>query len=77
MSFLGELNTLYLPSLRMGDIVEIIILIFAIYKIIIGLRNTRAMILLKGILILFIFYNIAFLFKFEAILLIFQSIIIY
>lgn len=75
MSFLGELNTLYLPSLRIGDIVEIIILIFAIYKIIIGLRNTRAMILLKGILILFIFYNIAFLFKFEAILLIFQSII--
>lgn len=75
MSFLGELNTLYLPSLRLGDIVEIIILIFAIYKIIVGLRNTRAMILLKGVLILFIFYNVAYLFEFEAILIIFQSII--
>lgn len=75
MSFLGELNTLYLPSLRVGDIFEIIILIFAIYKIIVGLRNTRAMILLKGLLILFIFYNIAYLLNFEAILIIFQSII--
>lgn len=75
LSFIGELNTLYLPSLRIGDIVEIIILIYAIYKIIVGLRNTRAMILLKGILVLFIVYNVAYLFKFEAILIIFQSII--
>lgn len=73
LSFIGQLNTLYLPTLRLGDIFEIVLLIFLIYKVIIGLRNTRAMVLLKGILILFIFYNIAFLFKFEAILVIFES----
>ena len=75
MSFLGQLNTLYLPSLRIGDIFEIILLIFLIYKVIKGLRNTRAMILLKGILILFLFYNLAYLLKFEAILILFQSLI--
>ena len=73
LSFLGQLNTLYLPTFRLGDIFEILLLIFLIYKVIIGLRNTRAMVLLKGILILFIFYNIAFLLKFEAILVIFES----
>ena len=38
-----------------------------------SLKNTRAMIVLKGILILFIFYNLAYLFSFEAIVVLFQS----
>ncbi len=73
--FLEQFNTWYLPNLHISDIFEIVLLIFLIYKIIIGLRNTRAMVLLKGILILFIFYNIAYLFNFEVILILFQSII--
>ena len=75
MSFLGQLNSFYIPSFRVTDIIEILIFIFVIYKVIIGLRNTRAMILLKGILVLFIFYNIAYLFKFQAILVLFQSLV--
>lgn len=73
LSFLGQLTSVYIPSLRVSDIIEIFILIFMIYKVIIGLRNTRAMIILKGILVLFIFYNIAYLFSFDAILVLFQS----
>lgn len=73
MSFLGQLTSVYIPNLRVSDIIEIFILIFMIYKVITGLRNTRAMIILKGILILFIFYNIAYLFSFDAILVLFQS----
>lgn len=73
MSFLGELTNIYIPSIGIPDVVEIAILIFLIYKIIINLRNTRAMVVLKGILILFIFYNLAYLFSFEAIVVLFQS----
>ena len=75
LSFLGQLNSFYIPSFRVTDIIEILIFIFVIYKVIIGLRNTRAMVLLKGILVLFIFYNLAYLFSFQVFLIIFQSVI--
>ena len=73
LSFLGELTNIYIPSIRVSDFFEIAILIFLIYKVIMSLKNTRAMIVLKGILILFIFYNLAYLFSFEAIVVLFQS----
>ena len=75
ISLLGELNSFYIPSFQITDILEILILIFVIYKVITGLRNTRAMVLLKGVLILFIFYNIAYMLSFNAILVLFDSLI--
>lgn len=66
---------IYIPSFKFSDIFEIGILIFLIYKIIQSLRNTRAMVVLKGVFLLFIFYNIAYILQFQAIVVIFQSVI--
>lgn len=62
-----------LPSLNLSGIIEITILIFAIYKILVSLRNTRAWLLLKGILILAVFYVIAYICSFNVIMTIFKS----
>jgi len=72
---LKEISSVYIPTFRLGDIIEIFILIYLIHKIIKGLRNTRAKIVLKGIFILFLFYNVAYLLNFDAILVIFQSVL--
>ena len=72
---LKEISSVYIPTFRLGDIVEIFILIYLIHKVIKGLKNTRAKIVLKGIFILFMFYNIAYLLNFDAILVIFQSVL--
>lgn len=63
-----------MPSIRVQDIFEILIIVFCIYKLIVGLKDTRAMVVLKGVLILFILYNIVYLLKFEAILVILESV---
>lgn len=73
LALLKELASMYIPSLGISDIIEIIILIFLIYKLIIGIRNTRVQVILKGILVLFLFYAVAYIFKFDAILVLFQS----
>ena len=73
MSFLREIASMYIPSFRLSDILEILLLIFLVYKVIMGIRKTRVQVILKGILILFLFYNIAYIFSFDAILVIFQS----
>ena len=77
LSVLKELTQLthtYLPTIRIQDIFEILLLVFFIYKLIVGLKGTRAMVVLKGVIILFIFYNIVYILHFEAILVLLQSI---
>ena len=77
LSVLNELTQLtntYLPTIRIQDIFEILLLVFFIYKLIVGLKGTRAMVVLKGVIILFIFYNIVYILHFEAILVLLQSI---
>ena len=64
---------MYIPSFGISDIIEILILIFLIYKLIIGIRNTRVQVILKGILLLGLFYVVAYICKFDAILVLFQS----
>lgn len=75
LDILNQFNSFYIPSLKISDIFEILILIYLVYKVITGLKNTRVMILLKGILILFICYFIVFILQFQALLVLFQSII--
>ena len=58
----------YIPHIGLTDCVEILILIFTLYKIIKGIKNTRAMVILKGIGILSLFYCVSYLLNFNAIL---------
>ena len=46
----------YFPSFRVSDIFEILLLIFIVYKVITSLKNSRVVVVGKGLFILFIFY---------------------
>lgn len=62
-----------IPSLNISGIIEILILIFVIYKLLTSLKNTRAWLLFKGILILAVFYVIAYFCSFNVIMTIFKA----
>ena len=74
-SIISSFPKLYMPHIGITDCLEILILIFTFYKIINGIKNTRAMVLLKGIGILFVFYCISYILNFSAILTLFQGMI--
>lgn len=67
------LKWLSLPDITVIDILEIAIIAFTIYHIIIWVKKTRAYTLLKGILVLFVFYLFAFFFDMSVILWIFEK----
>ncbi len=58
----------YFPEMHMTDIVEILIIAFLVYQIMIWIKNTKAWMLLKGILVLGVFIFVAFLFQMHTIL---------
>lgn len=64
---------LSLPHLTVIDVVEMIIIAFAIYQIIMWLKNTRAWMLVKGIIFLLIFSVIAIILQMDVILWIFRN----
>lgn len=70
ISFFEEfLSNFYIPkSLYVSNVFEIIILAFLIYEIIAWVKTTRAFSLLKGIIVLLIFWLLAYLFNFTTIL---------
>ena len=45
----------YFPEMHLTDIVEILIIAFLVYQIMIWIKNTKAWMLLKGILVLGVF----------------------
>ncbi len=57
-----------LPKLNMIDVVEIIIISFLLYKILVFIKNTRAWSLLKGITVILVFSLVAALFQMNTIL---------
>ena len=63
-----------MPNLRWTDIVEILILAFLIYHILVWIKNTRAWSLLKGLLLVCAFVAIAALFNMSTILWIVQHV---
>lgn len=71
-NLLSVFNTLSVLEL-ISSIVEIIIIAFVIYKILMWIKNTRAWILLRGLIIIGIFVLIAVLCKFNVILSILQG----
>lgn len=70
VSFFEEyLSNFYIPkSWHVSNIFEIIILAVLIYEIIAWVKTTRAFALLKGIIVLLIFWILAYLFNFTIIL---------
>ncbi len=58
----------YFPVVNPTDIIEVLILTFLIYQIMIWIKNTKAWMLLKGIIVLAVFILIAAIFKMHTIL---------
>ena len=57
-----------MPTIRWTDIVEIVILTFLAYHILVWIKNTRAWALLKGVIMIAVFILIAAFFKMNTIL---------
>jgi len=62
-----------LPSIDVIDIIEMAIIAFAIYEIIIWVKSTRAWMLVKGIIFLFAFSIVAMVLQMDVILWIFKN----
>lgn len=59
---------LYIPSVGFSDIIEIIIIAYVLYHIIIWIKDTRAWALLKGILVLLLMFFVAEILKLKTII---------
>lgn len=64
---------LSLPQMTIIDIAEMIIIAFAIYQVIMWVNNTRAWMLVKGIIFLLVFSIIAMILQMDVILWIFKN----
>ena len=64
---------LSMPSINVIDIIEIIIIAFAVYHIVIWIKDTRAWVLMKGIIVLFLVWIIALILGMNVLLWIFQN----
>lgn len=62
------LANLHVPSVRITDVLEIIIISFLVYSIMCWIKQTRAWALLKGILVIFAFLFLAVIFNMTTIL---------
>lgn len=58
----------YVPGIEIGDILEIIIIAFLFYHIMLWIQKTRAWTLLKGLLVILLFWVAASYFKMNSIL---------
>ena len=65
---LSEISLSRMSGLRWTDIVEIIILAFVLYYVLVWIKNTKAWMLLRGIAVLAIFILVAFIFQMHTIL---------
>ena len=63
----------YLPEPTIADVIEIIILAFVIYYIMLWFKRTRAWTLFKGLLILVLVFALAYFFKMNTILWIYRN----
>lgn len=64
-----------MPSIRWTDIVEIIIISFLLYHILIWVKNTKAWSLLKGVVVIAVFLLLAAIFQMNTILWIAQNVV--
>lgn len=55
-------------GIEVGDLLEILIIAYLVYHIVLWIKTTRAWVLLKGLIVLGIFWAVAFIFKMHTIL---------
>lgn len=67
----------HVPSLKVTDIVEIIIISFLVYYIMVWIKNTKAWALFKGVVFIMVFIVIAALFEMNTILWIAKNVVMY
>lgn len=68
-------SSLHMPSIRWEDIVEIIIISFLVYQIMVWIKNTKAWFLMKGISVILIFIFLAIIFEMKTILWIVENVL--
>ncbi|MCR5515380.1 diadenylate cyclase CdaA [Lachnospira multipara] len=68
MSLEKYLSSLYIPRISWSDIIEIIIIAFVIYNVLVWIKNTKAWALLKGIIIVVVFALFAYVLNLKTIL---------
>ena len=61
-------NNMYLPNIRTMDVIEILIVAVIVYEIMLWIKNTKAWMLLRGIILLGLFILIAWIFQMNTIL---------
>lgn len=70
------LGAIHFPNyIKITDIIEILIIAFLVYQILVWIKNTRAWALLKGVFIIFIFIAIAAVFNMTTILWIAENVL--
>ena len=69
----GRLAAIDLPQIQITDIIQIILIAVALYYILVWVRNTRTWFLIRGILILLLFYAVAEILELNTILFIFRN----
>lgn len=63
----------YFPNIRLTDVLEVLIIAFLIYQIMIWIKNTKAWMLLKGITVLAVFILVATLLQMHTVLFIVRN----
>lgn len=66
--FITNFDWFYIPKIRLTDIIEIILLSYLLYHVILWFKKTRAWTLVKGIVVIVAFAGIATLFQLNTIL---------
>jgi len=69
------LSGLYIPSIGWSDVVEIAIISFLMYHLMVWIKNTRAWALLKGVVFIMIFILLAAIFQMNTILWIAENVL--
>ena len=72
---LEDFGNLHMPTIRVTDIVEVLIIAFLVYHFLRWIKNTRAWLLLKGVAVIVVFILIAVIFEMNTIIWIVQNII--
>ncbi len=67
-SFLDDYMGLSIPTVQIIDIIEVVIIAFFIYQILIWFKKSRAWVLLRGLLVIVAFFLVAYFFQMTTIL---------
>lgn len=67
----------YVSNIEIGDILEILIIAFLVYNIMLWIKKTRAWALLKGLIVLIVFGAVAFMFNMQTILWLAENVVGY